>query len=140
MRGWQVLFDQLFERALAIPQRLGHIRVHLAGAVPSIELRHLLERLRNPRNSSVECVHDSHADAELFEQHSALVNKQLWPNIDNFLSSAYHGESTANKHSDARASVIRANLDQVPIRISHIKSWRQASGARLDARTATITD
>ena len=61
MRGWQVLFDQLLERALAVPQDLGHIRVHLARAVSGIELRHLLESLRNPRNSSVECFHESHA-------------------------------------------------------------------------------
>jgi len=53
MRGWQVLFDELFERALAVPQRVGHVRVHLAGAVSGIELRHLIERLRESRNSSV---------------------------------------------------------------------------------------
>ena len=39
MRGRQMLLDQVLERALAVAQRLGHVRVHLAGAVAGVELR-----------------------------------------------------------------------------------------------------
>src|SRR5262249_25436650 len=47
MRRRQMLLDQLLERALTVLQGFGHIRVHLAGAISSIELRHALEKSRD---------------------------------------------------------------------------------------------
>ena len=41
-----MLFNQLLERALAVAQRVGHVRVHLAGAVSCVELVHVLESFR----------------------------------------------------------------------------------------------
>src|SRR6266850_2300928 len=58
MRGGEVPFDQFLERALAVPQRLGHVRVHFAGAVSCVEFRNVLERFDGLRKSGVECLHD----------------------------------------------------------------------------------
>ena len=50
MRSRQMLLDQGLERAIAVPQRLGHIRVDLAGTVAGVERDDALEEFRDTRN------------------------------------------------------------------------------------------
>ncbi len=53
-----MLFNQFFQRALGVAQRLGHVHVYLAGAVPRVELRNMLKRFCSFRKSGVEWVHN----------------------------------------------------------------------------------
>jgi len=46
---------------------------------------------------------------------------------------------TSQRPSSSR-SIISSNLDQVLIRIIHVKSWGRTSGARLNSRTVVVTD
>src|SRR5262249_14112557 len=57
MRRRQVLLGQLIECALPIMQGFGHVYVHLAGAISSIELGHALEKSREAGGSDVERLH-----------------------------------------------------------------------------------
>src|SRR5215470_15246139 len=57
MRRRQTLLDQFIECAFAIMQGFGHVHVHLAGAISSIELGHALEKSRDAGDSDVERFH-----------------------------------------------------------------------------------
>ncbi len=54
LRGRQMLIEQVFERALAVAQRLGHVRAYFAGAIPGVELSHPCQGIRDARQDSVE--------------------------------------------------------------------------------------
>src|SRR5215475_6138399 len=57
MRRRQILLDQFIECAFAIMQGFGHVHVHLAGAISSIELGHALEKSCDAGDSDVERFH-----------------------------------------------------------------------------------
>ena len=59
MRRRQVLLDQILERARAVAERLGYVRVHLAGAVPPAQALRMFEKSGSPRNSRINLGHDS---------------------------------------------------------------------------------
>src|SRR6266404_8834306 len=48
--------------------------------------------------------------------------------------------SNGSAHLVFLSSIISSNLDQVLIRIIHIKCWSRTSGARLNSRTVVVTD